>query len=103
MNTLEKLKIMLGITGTDQDDMLQLFLDDVETDILTWTNRDKLPDALEPIQRQLAVMRYNKQGIEGETAHSEGGISRSFDDLPDSLRSAISQYVKLKVTKYAVN
>lgn len=101
MNTLEKLKIMLGITGNDQDDMLQLLLDDVEVDLLTWTNRKELPPALEPIQRQISVIRYNKQGIEGQSAHSEGGISRSFEDLPESIRSVINQYRLLKVTKYA--
>ena len=101
MNTLEKLKVMLGITGTDEDDVLQLLLDDAQADLLTWTNRNELPAALEPIQRQIAVIRYNKQGAEGETAHSEGGISRTFDDLPESIQNAISQYRLLKVAKYA--
>lgn len=103
MDTLEKLKIMLGITGSDEDELLQLLLDDVKADLLTWTNRVELPTALEPIQRQIAAIRYNRQGVEGQTAHSEGGISRSFEDLPESIRNAISQYRLLKVVKYAAN
>lgn len=101
MSTLEKLKTMLGITGSDHDDLLQLLLDDVKADLLTWTNRTELPTSLEPIQRQIAVIRYNKQGVEGQTAHSEGGISRSFEDLPESIRNAIGQYRLLKVVRYA--
>lgn len=105
MDTLTKLKIMLGIAADDtsQDAELQLLLDDVEMDLLTWTNRTAIPLGLESIQRQIAVMRYNKQGAEGETARSEGGISRSFEDLPGSIQSGISQFRKLKVATYATD
>ena len=101
MDTLEKLKVMLGITGSDQDDALQLLLDDVKADLLAWTNRTEIPATLEPVQRQIAVIRYNRQGVEGQSAHSEGGVSRSFEDLPESIRAAISQYRLLKVVRYA--
>jgi len=101
VTTLEKLKIMLGITGSDQDEALSLLLEDVNNDLLTWTNRTELPPALEPIQRQIAVIRYNRQGVEGQTSHSEGGVSRSFEDLPESIRAAINQYRLLKVVRYA--
>lgn len=101
MDQLEKLKLMLGITDASQDAALQLLLDDVGSDLLTWTNRQELPIGLEPTQRQIAVIRYNKQGIEGQTSHSEGGVSRSFEDLPLSIQSAVSQFRLLKVVRYA--
>ncbi|MCY9513311.1 phage head-tail connector protein [Paenibacillus apiarius] len=103
MSQLEKLKIMLGIKKDDesQDDDLTLLLEDVATDLLTWTNRTKLPSDLESVQRQIAVIRYNMQGVEGQTAHSEGGVSRSFDDLPQSIRDVINQRRLLKVVCYA--
>ncbi|MBD2861603.1 phage head-tail connector protein [Paenibacillus oceani] len=101
MTQLEKLKIMLGIKDGNQDGELQLLLDDVSADLLTWTNRSTLPAALESTQRQIAVIRYNMQGVEGQTAHSEGGTSRSFEELPASIQSSISQYRLLKVVRYA--
>lgn len=103
MAQLEKLKTTLGIslTDTSQDDALNLILEDVLSDLLTWTNRDTLPIALEPTQRQIAVIRYNMQGIEGQTTHSEGGISRSFDELPQSIKNTIGQYRLVKVVRYA--
>jgi hypothetical protein len=103
MTQLEKLKTMLGIDLADEskDEALQLLLDDVASDLLAWTNRDTLPIALEPTQRQIAVIRYNMQGVEGQTSHSEGGISRSFEELPESIRSTIAQYRLLKVVRYA--
>lgn len=103
MSQLEKLKTMLGISADDtsQDAALQLLLDDVASDLLAWTNRTTLPAALEPTQRQIAVIRYNMQGVEGQKSHSEGGISRSFDELPESIRATIAQYRLLKVVRYA--
>ena len=101
MDTLEKLKIMLGINDNSRDEELTLLLDDVESDLLAWTNRETLPKALEPTQRQIAVIRYNMQGIEGQTSHSEGGVNRSFDILPADIQQTITQYRLLKVVKYA--
>ncbi len=101
MTQLEKLKIQLGAGGTDQDGLLQLLLDDAASDLLSWCNRTVLPIGLESTQRQIAVIRYNMVGLEGQTAHSEGGVSRSFDELPLSVQKTINQYRKLKVTQYA--
>lgn len=101
MNQLVKLKIQLGIKDDAQDGLLQLSLEDIEADILTWTNRVTLPSTLESVQRQIAVIRYNKQGIEGQSSHSEGGISRSFEDLPQSIQTAINQKRLAKLVSYA--
>lgn len=46
---------------------------------------------------QLAIAAYlvNKRGAEGETAHSENGVSRSYEngDIPDSLLRGITPMV----------
>ena len=101
MTQLQKLRIQLGIKTIEEDDSLQLILDDVKDDILIWTNRATLPVTLESTQRQIAVIRYNMQGIEGQTSHSEGGISRSFDLLPQSIQNTLNQNRLLKAARYA--
>jgi len=101
MTQLQKLRIQLGIKTIVEDDSLQLILDDVKEDILIWTNRATLPVILESTQRQIAVIRYNMQGIEGQTSHSEGGISRSFDVLPQSIQNTLNQNRLLKAARYA--
>lgn len=100
MFQLDKLKIQLGINDFTQDDELSLLLEDVERDILTYCNRSELPNALESTQRQIAVIRYNMQGVEGQTSHSEGGVSRSFDELPQSIRNTLNQYRLAKAVRY---
>lgn len=102
MDTLTKLKILLDIAvdDSDRDGELLLLLEDTKTDLLTWTNRSTLPAALESIQRQITIIRYNKQGIEGQSSHSEGSVSRSFEDLPVSMQATINQLRLLKVARY---
>jgi hypothetical protein len=105
MDQLTKLKIMLGIDPDEvnptRDALLTLMLEDCAIDILTWTNRAELPVALESTQRQIVIIRYNMQGVEGQTAHSEGSISRSFDELPKSIRNALNQYRLAKVVGFS--
>lgn len=98
--SLDRLLATLGLTD-DPDGVFEVLLEDVESDLLSWTNRRTLPAGLESTKRQIAIMRYNKQGIEGETSHSEGGVSRSFEDLPESVKMTIGSYRLLKVTRYA--
>ncbi len=101
MTQLEKLRFQIGIDGTAQDTLLQLLLDDAASDLLTWCNRISLPAALEPTQRQIAIIRYNTMGVEGQTSHSEGGVSRSFEELPMSIRNIVGQFRLMKVATYA--
>ncbi|MBE1554801.1 phage head-tail connector protein [Sporosarcina limicola] len=101
MEQLEKLKLQLGIKDDKQDDSLKLMLSDVESEILVWTNRDILPASLESTCRQIAVIQYNSQGVEGQSSHSEGGISRTFETLPDSIKSKMNQRRLAKVVRYA--
>lgn len=99
---LEKLKLILGIKLDDEseDSLLTLMLEDAVQDVLTWTNRTDLPLSLESVVRQVVVIRYNKQGAEGQTSHSEGGISRSFEDLPKGLQQSILQKRLVRLVTY---
>lgn len=101
LTQLDKLKISLGIKDGTNDDDLNLILEDAQNDVLIWTNRVKIPPILESTVRQIAIIRYNMQGVEGQSSHSEGGISRSFDDLPQSIQNTINQSRLLKAARYA--
>lgn len=92
LEQIDKLKLKLGIQTTDttQDDLLNLYLDDATEFILDETHLDVLPAKLMGAQVDLAVFAFNKQGIEGETAHSEGGINRAYaQDVPSSIMKKI--------------
>lgn len=93
MTALETLKIRLGISDTDKDGLLAVLLDSAEDTILDVIGRDELPARLVSVQTELAVIAYNRQGAEGETARSEGGVSRSFvSDLPPDMQKRLQNY-----------
>ena len=51
----------------------------------------KVPAVYEHIQLQIALELYSKMGAEGQTAHSENGISRTYEaaDVSPSLLARI--------------
>ena len=93
MEALEMLKIRLGVSDNTRDGLLSLLLSEAQDTILDIIGREELPSRLISVQVELAVIAYNKQGAEGESSRSEGGISRSFvDGLPDDLKQRLRNY-----------
>ena len=87
MAQLDTLKTILGISGTDQDALLTIELDLAASFIAQRRNSyDELDGspvvetAYEFVQIQLATESYSKRGAEGEDAHRESGISRSYEN-----------------------
>ena len=56
---------------------------------------DIVPKRYEMLQCEIASYLLNKRGAEGETSHSENGISRSYEngDVPDSLLNTITPFI----------
>lgn len=98
MTQLEKLKIRLSISDTSQDDLLNMLLQDAESEILDFTNRTALLDKMEGLQRELAIIYYNRLGSEGESSRSEGAISVSYStDIPINIKDRLKSYRLLKI------
>ena len=89
---IDRLKAVTGIRDDSQDELLTELLAQAEDYILAYTNRDELPESMSAGQVRLALLYFNRLGIEGESAHGEGGVSRSIDDLPASLVAWLNKY-----------
>ena len=81
MTQLERLKIRITENVTDAE--LEDILESAKAVILSCRFPfGEQPDEIEPkykdLQIRIAVEMFNKFGAEGETAHSENGISRSY-------------------------
>ena len=81
MTQLERLKIRITENTTDAE--LEDILESAKAVILSRRFPfGEVPEEIEPrykdLQIRIAVEMYNKLGAEGETAHSENGISRSY-------------------------
>ena len=81
MTQLERLKIR--ITEKVNDDELEDILESAKAVILSrrFPFGEQPPDIenkYKDLQIRIAVEMFNKRGAEGETAHSENGVSRSY-------------------------
>jgi hypothetical protein len=81
MTQLERLK--KRIPENDNDNELEDFLESAKAVILSRRFPfGEQPTELEPkymdLQIRIAVEMYNKRGVEGQTSHSENGVSRSY-------------------------
>lgn len=103
MTQLEKLKIRLDIKDTTQDELLNILLEDAEGEILEFCNRDVLPVKAEALQRELAIIYYNRLGSEGESSRSEGGVSVSYStDIPENIKNRLRAFRRLKLVGAAL-
>ena len=55
----------------------------------------EVPVQYEHLQLEIAIYMLNKRGAEGQTSHSENGISRSYEnaDIPKSMLMSITPNV----------
>lgn len=95
---LETLKCVLAISDGSQDEILNFHIDCAVSAVLSYTRRTSLPKELQSIVVKLAAASYNKTGAEGQSAHSEGGISRTYEpELSDSTKTILNRYIKARV------
>ncbi len=66
------------------EEALQVFAD--------YTARSTVPDSALSVVVDIACIRLSMAGAEGSSSASEGGISRTWDSLPQSLRDRMDYY-----------
>ena len=101
MKQTEKLTLLKAMVGSaDSDDVLLAYLDIAGHKILNRaypfsTDETEVPARYCFLQCEIAAYLLNKRGAEGQTAHNENGISRSYEsaDVPESLLGAITPMV----------
>jgi hypothetical protein len=81
MTQLERLKIRITEKVTDVE--LEDILESAKAVILSrrfpfGEHPEEIESKYKDLQIRIAVEMFNKRGAEGETAHSENGVSRSY-------------------------
>ena len=97
-NKLALLRSMIGnVDDSDNwgDEILLTYLDIAGQKIIRraypYKDVEDVPDKYNALQCEIALYLLNKRGAEGETSHSENGISRSYEsaDVPESMLSDV--------------
>jgi hypothetical protein len=101
MTQAEKLQLLKAMVGeSDTEEVLLTYLNIAGQKILNraypfGTEETEVPTRYDFLQCEIAAYLLNKRGAEGQTAHSENGISRSYEsaDVPESLLGAVTPMV----------
>ncbi|MBE5878322.1 MAG: phage head-tail adapter protein [Lachnospiraceae bacterium] len=89
---MELLDKFMRLSGCTDGVLASVLLDQAEDYILTETNRTVLPSRLVTEQINIALISYNRLGMEGEASRNEGGVSISINDIPEHTKNVISLY-----------
>lgn len=97
MTNEEKLVALKAIVGnSDSDEVLSTYLTLAGGKILAKaypynSEVSEVPIQYHYLQIEIAVYMLNKRGAEGQTSHSENGISRSYEnaDVPSSMLKSV--------------
>lgn len=82
MERIEKLKMLLGIEGNEEDELLNFLLESTEQKILNYCNLDELPTELENVLVEMAARFYNSpDGI--ATSIKVGDTSVNYSTVKD--------------------
>lgn len=102
MTDTEKLTMLKVMTGETDEKMLSVYLSIAANKVCrrAYPFDDTIttvPTRYEINQVEIAAYLVNKRGAEGETAHSENGISRSYEDgdVPPTLLREIVPFASV--------
>lgn len=101
MTQTEKVKLLMAMVGaSDSEEVLLAYLNIAGSKILNraypyGTEETEVPTRYAFLQCEIAAYLLNKRGAEGQTAHGENGISRTYEsaDVPESLLGAVTPMV----------
>jgi hypothetical protein len=97
---LARLRQMLDPADTTSDEIANAYLDMAEKAVINLAfpfgdGSEVMPEKYENVQIEIALYMLNKRGAEGETTHTEGGTTRTYEsaDIPVALRARITPKV----------
>lgn len=79
-------KLMRRLPDAKDEELLEELLDEAASFICAYTRRSEVPEGLQEAQVRIACLLFNRMGMEGEKSHSEGGVSRTAEMLPEDLK-----------------
>lgn len=92
MTDEEKLAMLTSMTGETDEAVLSTYLTLSKNVVIAHAypygdGTEEVPAKYDTVQVEIAAYMLNKRGAEGETAHSENGVSRSYEDgdIPPTL------------------
>ena len=101
MTDTEKITLVEAMTDETDEDVISAFLSMAGDAVYHYadpyktTDKETILEEYGGVQARAAAYLLNKRGADGQTSHSENGISRGYEtgDLPESLKREITPKV----------
>lgn len=94
---IEKIKLLLGLTDSDKDELLQILIEQAIDEATLFTHNDDLSELGTSII-QMVVYKYNRLGSEGVDSEGYSGVSFNYStDYPDSIMRSLRAKRKIRV------
>ena len=77
---LNRIKVLLGITNNDNEELLREIIEITEAKILNYINSSELHKQLEFVLVELSIKRFNRIGSEGFTSETVDGKTMSYEE-----------------------
>ena len=90
---LNRVKVLLGITNNDNEELLREIIDITESKILNYIDKTELPKELEFVLVELSIQRYNRIGSEGIASESIDGKSVSYETDFEGYKHYLDDYI----------
>ncbi len=82
------------------NDLVTDLIKEAIAQVLDYTSQKKLVGNMDIYVKKLAVINYNRLGIEGETQRTEGGVTNYIETgIPKDIRLGLNHYRIAKVTR----
>ena len=97
---LNNLKLRLDIKGVEKDSLLLSLLTSAKNYILSYTSRTEKGwlSILNDLQLKIAMIDYNRLGVENLSSQSEGSVSNSYiEGYPKDITKVLDKYRVAKV------
>ena len=92
---LENIKLLLGISSTEKDNLLTLLIQQAEDEAKDFTHREDVCELQSTIER-MVVYNYNRLGTEGLNSESYSGTSYNYaSDYPEQILKMLKRYRKI--------
>ena len=77
---LNRIKVLLGITNNDNEELLREIIEITKSKILSYINEIEIPIELEFVLVELSIKRFNRIGSEGFTSETVDGKTMSYEE-----------------------
>ena len=104
MPNVDQLSEMISSLSTrlaiDNNELVTDLIKEAVAQVLDYTGQKQLVGNMDIYVKKLAIINYNRLGLEGETQRSEGGVTNYLETgIPKDIRQGLNRYRIAKVRK----